>query len=174
MNTSLFLLINGWAGKWGWLDWLMVFCAEYLLYVMILAILVYVIWNYRAWRDMALVAIGSAIIARFGVATLIRHFYYHARPYWVLTNTHLLLARETESSFPSGHTIFIFALATGVYQYNKKAGKWFFALACLVGFSRIFAGVHWSYDVVVGAILGILTALVCDWIFSKYKHIFGL
>ncbi len=173
MNLNLFLLVNSWVGRWGWLDGLMVFSAEYLLYVMILVVLIYVIWNYRRYRDMAIVAIGSAIVARFGVATLIRHFYYHLRPYWVIAQTHLLLARETESSFPSGHTIFVFALATGVYQYNKKAGLWFYVLASLVGFSRIFAGVHWPYDVVAGAVLGILTAFACGWLFKKYKHKFG-
>lgn len=168
MNTQIFLLINNWAGRWGWFDWLMVFCAEYLMYVMIAIVLVYAIWGYRKWRDMALVAIGSALVARFGVATLIRHFYYHARPYWILTQTHLLLAREIQSSFPSGHTIFMFALATGVYLYNKKAGWWFYASACLIGFARVFAGVHWPYDILAGAVLGVLTALACSWIYKSY------
>ena len=174
MNTSLFLLVNNWAGHWRWLDLLMVFSAEYLMYAMILVVLVYAIWNYRCWRDMVLVAIGSALVARFVVASGIRYFYYHARPYWILADSHLLLARETESSFPSGHTIFVFALATGVYLYNKKAGRWFYIFACLVGFARVFAGVHWPYDIVAGAILGILVALVCDWVFRKYKHVVGL
>ena len=174
MNEQFFLFINNWAGRWNWLDLVMVFCAEYLMYVMILVVLVYVIWNYKLWRDMALVAIGSALVARFGVTELIRFFYYHARPYWVLTQTNLLSARETVSSFPSGHTIFMFALATGVYQYNKKAGWWFYASACLVGFARIFVGVHWPYDIVAGAVFGILTALVCGWVFKKYKHVAGL
>ena len=72
MNVALFQLINGWAGRFSWLDWLMVFCAEYLMYVMILVVLVYAIWNYRQYRNMTLVAIGSALVARFGVATPIR------------------------------------------------------------------------------------------------------
>ena len=174
MNEQLFIAINNFAGRWSWLDSLMIFSAEYLMYVMILVVLVYVIWNYKLWKNMALVAIGSAIVARFGVAELIRYFYYHARPYWVIAETHLLLTRSTQSSFPSGHTIFMFALATGVYQYNKKAGTWFYASAILVGFARIFVGVHWPYDIVAGAVLGILTALVCGWVFRKYKHVVGL
>ena len=174
MNIALFRLINGWAGHFSWLDYLMVFSAKYLMYVMILVVVVYAIWSYKKYLDMALVAIGSALVARFGVATLIRYFYYHARPYWILTDMNLLLARETVSSFPSGHTIFMFALATGIYQYNKKVGWWFYASACLVGFARVFAGVHWPYDIVAGAVLGILTVLVCGWLFRKYKHIVKL
>jgi len=144
------------------------------MYVMILVVLIYTIWNYKLWRDMALVAIGSAIIARFVVASGIRYFYYHARPYLVIAETNLLLVHEGVSSFPSGHTIFVFALATGVYRYNKKVGIWFYVLAGLVGFSRIFVGVHWPYDILAGAGLGILVAFVCDWLFRKYKHTLGL
>jgi len=174
MNQSIFIFINNFAEQWSWLDALMVFSAEDLMYVIVLAVLIYAIWDYKKWRDLAIVAIGSALVARFGVATLIRHFYYHLRPYWLLPQTHLLLARETESSFPSGHTIFVFALATGVYRYNKKAGICFYILAGLVGLSRIFAGVHWPYDVVAGAVLGILTAFICDRMFRRYKHVIGL
>ncbi len=144
------------------------------MYVMIIGVLWLAFRNWRHWRDMAVVSIGSALVARFGVAEIIRHFYYHPRPYWVLGNVHLLLSKELESSFPSGHTIFVFALATCVYLYNKKLGKWYLWAAALVGFARVFAGVHWPYDIVGGVVLGILTALVCDWIFRKYKHKFGL
>ncbi|MBP9822458.1 MAG: phosphatase PAP2 family protein [Candidatus Pacebacteria bacterium] len=168
MNQSLFLTINGWAGHRVWLDALMYFCAEYLMYVMILAVVVYVIIDYKRWRDMAIVSVGSALVARFVVASGIRMFYYHARPYWVLAQTHMLITPEKTSSFPSGHTIFVFSLAMAVYQYNKKVGNWFFLAAILVGFSRIFAGAHWPYDIVAGAVLGVLTAIVCVWGFKKY------
>lgn len=149
----------------------MIFSAQYLWVVMVLA----VFWfahNWKKWRDLVFVSLGSAIVARWGVASLIRAVYYHPRPYWVLDHVQLLLAKEVESSFPSGHTIFVFALVTGVYLYNKKAGRWFFTLAALVGFSRVFVGVHWPYDIIGGVILGIPTALVCDWIYRKYfRHL---
>ena len=174
MNEQIFVWINNFAGRWPSLDWAMIFFAEYLMYLMILIVLVSAIWNYRQYRAMAIVSIGSALIARFIVASGIRYFYYHARPYLTIVETNLLLAQKTESSFPSGHTIFVFALATGVYQYNKKAGMWFYVLASVVGFSRIFVGVHWPYDIVAGAVLGIFTALVCDWLFRRHKHIIKL
>ncbi len=84
------------------------------------------------------------------------------------------MGREADSSFPSGHAIFVFALATGVYYYNKTLGRWLFAASVLVGVSRIFVGVHWPYDIVAGAVLGIATAWACNEIFKKYKHRFGL
>ena len=167
-NEFLFHLINSLAGRSGWLDALMIFCAEYLWYLMVLGVLISLVRNWRRWRDMAIVSIGSAIVARFGVAEIIRWFYYHPRPYWVLSDIHLLLAKELESSFPSGRTIFVFALATGVYLYNKKFGKLYFWLAGLVGFARIVVGVHWPFDIIGGIVLGIPTTIICNRLYRKY------
>ena len=144
------------------------------MYAMVLIVLSLAFKTYRAtgWRrqDMAIVAIGSAVLARLGVAQIIKTLYDHPRPYWILENVQLLLAKEIEYSFPSGHTIFVFALAMGVYLYNKKVGRWFFYAAGLVGLARIFVGVHWPYDIIAGAVLGILTTIICHKIFQKYKH----
>lgn len=171
MNTQIFLLINNAAGRWSWFDGVMIFSAEWLMWLMVVVLLIMLARNYNRWRNLVLVSFVSAIVARGLIASIIKYFYSHPRPYWVLTETHLLLSREVQSSFPSGHAIFVFALATGVYLYNKKWGSWYILLSCLVGFSRIFVGVHWPYDIVAGAILGILIALVCNWVLRKYKYI---
>lgn len=170
MNQQLFLIINGWAGRWPVLDALMVFCAHYLVYVLVLIVCAYAVLGYRRWRDMAIVGFISAFAARFIVASVIRFFYVHPRPGPDILSVpfHLLLVKETSSSFPSGHTIFVFALATIVYLHNKPAGRWFYVAAAFIGFARIYAGVHWPFDVVGGLMLGILTALVCDKIYRKY------
>lgn len=175
MNLKLFLEINGLANRWPLLDAVMIFCAHYLIYIMILAVLTHVLFGYKRWRDMILVAIGSAFIARFIIASGIRLFYKHARPDpETLLELQLLLIRETQPSFPSGHTIFVFALATAVFLYNKKVGLWFYGAALLIGFSRIFVGVHWPLDILGGIVLGVPTTLLCDKLYRKYKHLLGI
>ena|SRR3989338_932622 len=168
MNESIFRFINNLAGQWPWLDTVAIFCAEYLMYVLLLIVVVYTVSNYRRWRDLAIVAIGSALVARLVIAQSIKMLYDHPRPYWLLSDVNLLLAKEMESSFPSGHVIFVFALATGVYFYNKSAGRWFLGMAVLVGVARVFVGVHWPYDIIVGAVLGVATAYICNWLYQKF------
>ena len=102
----------------------------------------------------------SAIVARFVFVEAIRFFYYNPRPFLVLENVNQLINHETTGSMPSGHASFYFALATGVCLYNKKAGYIYLILAGLMGFARIFSGVHWPLDIIVEAVLGIGTAIL--------------
>jgi undecaprenyl-diphosphatase len=45
---------------------------------------------------------------------------------------------------------------------HKKWGIVFFAGAILMGLARIIAGIHWPVDILVGALIGILSAwFVC-------------
>ncbi len=59
-------------------------------------------------------------------------------------------------SFPSGHTSSSFAFATAVFANNKKWGIGAYILAAVIGFSRIYLGVHYFTDVLAGAVLGVV------------------
>jgi undecaprenyl-diphosphatase len=67
------------------------------------------------------------------------------------------------SSFPSGHTMMFFSIIP-VMSKNFPKIKWiFWTFAILVGFSRIYLGVHYLSDVIGGAIIG----YSIGWIFLK-------
>ncbi len=72
-------------------------------------------------------------------------------------------------SFPSGHTssAFTFAMALTMVLKNKWAGIGSFVFAFLMGISRIYVGVHYPTDVIAGAFVGILYAVIGYFIFAK-------
>jgi membrane-associated phospholipid phosphatase len=64
---------------------------------------------------------------------------------------------EDDNSFPSGHTSNAFALATvAEHHYGWKVGVPAYALAGVIGASRVEQGKHFLSDVLAGATLGFL------------------
>lgn len=63
-------------------------------------------------------------------------------------------------SFPSGHTSSAFAAGVAILCYNRKSGIPMTLFAFLMGFTRIYVGVHYTTDVIAGALVGIIYALI--------------
>ena len=66
----------------------------------------------------------------------------------------------TSFSFPSGHTSSAFAACAAVLFLNKKVGIPAMIFAALMGFSRIYVEVHYCTDVIGGAVVGIIYAII--------------
>jgi len=76
------------------------------------------------------------------------------------------------SSFPSGHSTSVFALATllALFEKNKKWNTLYLLGAVAVGYSRIYLGQHFLGDVLVGSFIGVSLAVLVHWLFSKKFH----
>lgn len=71
------------------------------------------------------------------------------------------LARlPTSTSFPSGHSASAFAFATGVSLERPGLAPFLLPVAGAVAYSRIYTGVHYPTDVVIGSAIGAGAALM--------------
>jgi len=73
--------------------------------------------------------------------------------------------------FVSSHAANFFALATYIFMVFKHSSKWWkllFIWAALIGYSRIYLGVHYPLDVIGGSILGSLVGLLAYKIVSSF------
>lgn len=66
-----------------------------------------------------------------------------------------LIGVPGSSSFPSGHAMTAFATATAVAVLAPRLRWPMLVLAALIGFSRVYLGVHYWLDVFVGTVLGL-------------------
>ena len=81
------------------------------------------------------------------------------RPEVALKNFHSIITPSDQFSFPSGHTSAAFMMATVLSYFFPPLMIPLYGWATLVGCSRVVLGVHFPTDILVGALLGISTAL---------------
>ena len=177
MDLLLFQKINQLVLKWLWLDTLGIFFAKYFEYILILCLFLFLLKSFKKYWPMIVRAFLAAILARLVIVEIIRYFLPRARPF-IENNINLLLNHPATSSFPSGHAAFYFAIATVVFLYYKKVyprpklwwapGVLFFLASFLIAISRVFVGIHWPSDILIGALVGIFSGWLINEIFKKF------
>jgi undecaprenyl-diphosphatase len=107
---------------------------------------------------------AASILLNTASTTLLKNVVKRERPY--NTYTGIFPDKiESDYAFPSGHTSSAFATATSLAITTKK---WYvavpaFAWSASVGYSRIYLGQHYPSDVIMGAIVGTSSAIICHW-----------
>lgn len=95
-----------------------------------------------------------------GIPTLLLKFIImRPRPIEILM-PFKMLGDAMLSSFPSAHTVLAFALVIVLSKVDKRIMLPGFVLACIIGFSRVFIGVHYPFDVIFGALMGIILGTI--------------
>lgn len=106
--------------------------------------------QHLAW--MLLLGTGGAAV----LAQLIKRFTKRRRPNAGIRGFAALVENPDAFSFPSGHTAASVALAVAWAGEGSGLGLLASAFAALVGFSRVYLGVHYPLDVMAGAVLGLV------------------
>ena len=166
INIHLFTLINNMTGKNILLDRAMVLIAKYIIYIVPIYLL-YLWFIGRGKEDKRKsLYIFLVIIVSLLIGHIISNFYYHPRPFAMGIGKELL-PHASDSSFPSDHATVIFAISFALFFLKDiKNGIIFFILATLVGFARIFCGVHFPFDI-LGALVVALCGTAITFIFKK-------
>ncbi len=157
IDLSLFQLIHQFSGKSTCLDDTAIFFAKYFEYFLILFLLLFLVKSFKKYWPAVVQSFVAAVLARLVITNIIREAWFRARPFVELHFNPLFNYNSAESSFPSGHAAFYFAISTVVYSYNKKTGIGFFIASFLISIARIFSGIHWPSDIIAGAAIGIFS-----------------
>ena len=158
---------------------IIIFFAEYFWWIFTVAVIAGFLWaerrNIRLGIYYSAIALVSALVARLVVKPILLTFISRPRPFMISGNAPLIpedVAAACCNSFPSGHALFVFALATVVFLYNKRWGMVAYIGALLVGIARVLAGVHWPTDILGGAVIGVVVAYLVWKLAEKLKFKF--
>ncbi|MFC2476087.1 MAG: phosphatase PAP2 family protein [Catonella sp.] len=125
--------------------------------ILIVAVFIY----FKSLRK-AGILMGISLLLEFLLNNLIiKNLFARIRPYEVIDGLILLVGKAPDYSFPSGHTGSAFALAVVIFMVmDRKYGIIALILASLMGFSRLYVGIHYPSDVLGGVILGVVTSVI--------------
>jgi undecaprenyl-diphosphatase len=187
LNRSLFLMINASAHPSSGMLFMATVLAEWLIYGVPLLLAGLWLWGGRGNRAAALAAALSVAFA-LGGNQLVSMHWPHPRPFMIGLG-HTFLAHKPEASFPSDHATVFFSLGLALMWASlRKTGALFLLLGVVVGWARVYLGVHFPLDI-VGALLvasitswvialllsnGPLGSRLLDWLESLYRRLFAL
>lgn len=118
----------------------------------------------RVRNRAALVEALFSVLAASAVSLLIRRIWHRPRPF--TQGKTVRITHEDNASFPSNHTLNAVAAAFSLILSRQSGGKRLLGWALLQGISRVFAGVHYTSDIIGSAVLA---ACCAAWVHSSQK-----
>jgi len=153
--------------KCRFLDFIMPFITKLGSAGMIWIVVAIAFLNSGKYRTYGFILITSLLLCFLVGNLTLKPLFERTRPCDMNTVIRLLIARPTDFSFPSGHTMSSFAAACVIFQANENMGIAAFVLASLIAFSRLYLYVHYPSDILAGIIIGILISVVVIWFFNE-------
>lgn len=137
--------------------------------VILIVILGFLYWSYDKKLGEQ---IGFTVFISLALNSIIKWIVSRPRPFEV-DSTITAIKPAEGFSFPSGHTQTASTTYFSLYAFMKK--KWLLwvaiAMTVLVAISRMYLGVHYLSDVIVGGLLGVLIAFLMAKLYPKIKNI---
>jgi len=142
-------------------NWPITFLASFLIWVMFAALLALWIVDGKIQKKQVISAVLATAIA-FIISQLVKEVLPTLRPYVLYGLPVRTLTIHNDGAFPSSHTAVAFGLASSVWRHHKKAGLLFIFSALLVGLGRVLSNVHFVWDIIGGAFIGVAVVLLID------------
>jgi undecaprenyl-diphosphatase len=109
----------------------------------------------------AVVAGGLSAGVALAIAQVVAQVVDRPRPFVALAGSvHLFSHHAADPGFPSDHTTAAFAIGAALLLRNRAWGTVVLVFATLLALARVGMGVHYPSDVLAGAALGTLVAVV--------------
>ncbi len=156
-DEAWFRLINGWAGKFPALDWLMFQCSQE-SNLLIPGILAVAYWGWTKWDEAKFAAPCLGLLIGLGdvIGGQLKNLIARPRPCQILSQVYEMVGCGGSFSLPSNHALNSSAAIAFLVTLHPSLGWGLWPLMGLIGLSRIYLGAHYVTDVLVGWGIGLV------------------
>ncbi|MBQ4545479.1 MAG: phosphatase PAP2 family protein [Oscillospiraceae bacterium] len=123
----------------------------------------------KKYRRLGIVCAISLTICFFTGNYILKPLVARVRPCNLNSELPLLIPRLYDFSFPSMHTATAFSVSAVVFSEYKKCGTWMLFLSFFIGLSRVYLNVHYTTDILFGALYGVLVAYLVKLLLKNAK-----
>ena len=168
IDEYLFRIIN--SAGWEQMDQLMILISSKWFWIPLYIYILYLI--YKRFSDQfikILLALGLLIfIADFGSVHLFKEVFERARPCHFLGGIRVVDGCGGPFGFISSHAANSFAIASFIALLFRNFSGFavLFSWAVLIGFSRVYLGVHYPFDILGGMFWGLFASLLVYYIYK--------
>ncbi|USQ14504.1 MULTISPECIES: undecaprenyl-diphosphatase [Legionella] len=176
LNFNWFHQINASENISNYQLWVGIFTAKYLVFFIVIGLVFIWVLGDSKKRYTLFLAFGASLFAlliNWGISLL----WFHPRPF-MLGIGHTYLPHAPDSSFPSDHFTALCAICfVYLWRESTEAITSFILVlsSFLVGWARIYVGVHFPFDMLGGAIVALLSASIIIYISPLiHQYVFPL
>jgi diacylglycerol kinase family enzyme/membrane-associated phospholipid phosphatase len=174
LDAALFLRVNRMSlGRAS--DRVLTFASRWMHYGegWMIVLLAMMAMDLRAGLRVAVEVLPALWMTLLTVNLPLKRFFRRRRPFLAFVKARVLGPRPNDFSLPSGHAAAGFAGAFLLSLHAPAFTPLFYAIAAIVGLSRVYLGVHYPSDVVIGAAAGTILAGIYRWILLAVIRIGG-
>jgi|Deesub1362B_J571_1020462.scaffolds.fasta_scaffold00082_27 undecaprenyl-diphosphatase len=141
--------------------------------LLLLPVIIFLLFKQKIHFLKPLVLLILALICSDSIVNILKEAIARPRPFSVLSDVRLLVGKGASYAMPSGHATNVFSTVSVLLFYLRQQKKSFnlgglssralsfylLLAASAVAFSRVYVGVHWPSDVIVGSAIGFLAGV---------------
>lgn len=171
IDAELFRFINGALAN-PVTDFIMpIITSDWNLRIIYAVAMILLLWRgSKETRWLVAFSVLTMLIADQLASGFLKELVGRLRPCRTLDGVHLLVNCGAGKSMPSSHATNAFAQAAFFFVGFRKYGWWLFSAAALIAISRVFVGVHYPFDIAVGALLGTMVGVAMAWLNGSLRR----
>ena len=151
-------------------DLFFIFGAKYLYLVVVFIAALWFFMQSRPRQKEILILACICLPLIYVISLAAGNLYYNPKPF-VVEGFQPLIPHKADNGFPSHHVLLLSAISAIILLFSRRIGLLLWILTLVVGFSRVYAGVHHIVDIIGSILISIILVTIACFVIKYFKHL---